>query len=507
MTVFIACSAIAFAVFAVLSAKCKLYEKDYNPEKKSHNALIFIVTGACGFLAFWIFHLLYKEGIAYPFTKSVASYSPYEQLFDALMKHQFRLDVEPARELAEMLNPYDWDARDELVVSYLWDRAYFEGSYYCYFGIAPILLVYFPFYFITKTLPSAQTACFIMSIISVAVISALTVKIQKLFLKRVNLCLLIFSIIAAQFGSLVFMVQSSADFYYTAVQSGILFLSLFLLFTLTAYEKKTVKAKSIYFALSAASLVFLVLSRPNMALFAVMAIPVYLNVLLSKDFKAKAKLCQVLSFAVPALIGAAFVMYYNYARFGNVLEFGSSYQLTVHDVRDYSLSAALLFPTLYYYFLKQPEFTAELPYLKIDFVNIIKEMSYDKYIYLTSTIGALSVPCNWAVFAAGPLYIGEKNRVKTGFVLSGAACVFVIAFVDMCLGGVNIRYLADIMLVLTLISSLVLVELLSEISKKKALKLIFFLICAVILLLSAAVGALLILNNERDYIFKLKRII
>jgi hypothetical protein len=503
MTLFISCSVAAFAVFAALSAIFGLYGKNYNSKKISHNALIFLCVGACGFLAYWIFHLLFKESIPYPFEGDLARYSPYEQLFDALMKHQLRLDVEPSPALAEMLNPYDWAARDELGVSYLWDRAYFEGSYYCYFGIAPVLLVYYPFYFVTKAVPSAQTVCFIMSFITVFVIAALTVKIQKLFLKEVNLFLLAFSIITVEFGSLVFMVQSSADFYYTAVQSGILFLALFLLTTLTAYEKKTVGSKCLFFALSAVSLVFLVLSRPNMALFALMGIPVYLNVLLNKDFSAKIKLRQVLSFAVPVCIGAAFVMWYNYARFGNVFEFGSVYQLTVHDVHEYSLSAALILPTFYYYFIKQPEIIGELPYLKISFVNIIKEMNYNGYVYLTSTVGALSLPCNWAIFASLPLYAGEKNKVKTGFVLSGAACVFVIAFVDMCLGGVNIRYLADIMLVMTLLATLVLVDLMNGITDKKALKLTVFLITVLILLLSATVGALLIINNERDYIMEL----
>ena len=61
MTLFISCSVAAFAVFAALSAIFGLYGKNYNSKKISHNALIFIVTGACGFLAYWIFHLLFQN--------------------------------------------------------------------------------------------------------------------------------------------------------------------------------------------------------------------------------------------------------------------------------------------------------------------------------------------------------------------------------------------------------------------------------------------------------------
>lgn len=502
--VFVICfAAAAVLLYSLLSAKLGLDRLDYNSKKFSHNALIFIATGVCLGVSVYIFHTLFKAGSPYPFEKNLTGYNAYEQLFDALMKHQLNIDVEPARELTEMLNPYDSTARDEAGFYYLWDRAYYNGNYYCYFGIAPVLLVYFPFYFITKTVPSAHTVCFIMSAVTVPVIAALTVKAQKLFLKKVNLPLLLLSVMTVEFGSLVFTVQSSADMYYTAVQSGILFLALFLLTTLWAYEEKTAARKSVSFFLSAVSLVLLVLSRPNLALFGAMAVPIYLNVLFCKEFSLKQKAAQVLSFAVPLCIGGVFVMWYNFARFGSAFEFGSSYQLTVHDVREYSLSLSLLIPTFYYYFTKLPTFTGIFPFIDMDFVNIIKKTGYEGYVYVTSTVGAFSLPVNLMIAASGPMMLFQKNKVKSGFVLTGAVCVFAVAFTDMCLGGVNIRYLADIMLVLTLLSVTVLLDLYNESTDKSKLRLMLFVMFSLVLILSAAVGFFMIFENERNYILNL----
>ena len=57
---------------------------------------------------------------------------------------QLYLEVEPPQWLVDMDNPYDKGARDELQKqtgeSYLFDVAYYEGHYYVYFGVLPVLL-------------------------------------------------------------------------------------------------------------------------------------------------------------------------------------------------------------------------------------------------------------------------------------------------------------------------------------------------------------------------------
>lgn len=56
-------------------------------------------------------------------------------------------DIDPG--LAELDNPYDPQIREDTGVSVHWDSAYYNGKYYMYFGIVPVLLVFAPYLAIT----------------------------------------------------------------------------------------------------------------------------------------------------------------------------------------------------------------------------------------------------------------------------------------------------------------------------------------------------------------------
>ncbi|MBE6827755.1 MAG: hypothetical protein E7514_03955 [Ruminococcaceae bacterium] len=495
---FIAVLIFAFAVFSLVSVKCGFYKTEYDSRNARHNALMVLGAVLLGCFSLVIFYLLKENSLMYPFAKPLINCNPYEQMFDALMKKQLYLDIEPEEALLRMANPYDTELRNSLGVSYLWDRAFYNGHYYSYFGIAPLILIYFPFYFITGKVPAPQTVCLIISLVFIPLCTALTVRVGRVFAKKVNLYILFFSVFACTSGSLIFMVQSSADFYYIAVASGLLFLAAFLYFTVCAHEKDEYKKKALYFFLSGISLVLLTASRPNLAIYFVTAVPVYLSVLFGKEFKISEKAVQVLSFAVPVTAGAAAIMYYNYARFGSVFEFGATYQLTVHDVGDYSFSPALIMPALYFYFFKMPRFTSEAPFLELPF---IRPDTGSKYLYVTSTVGAFAFLQNWVCVFSPAVLTGQKDRVKKGFIALSLICTLILAYYDICFAGINLRYLADISLVLILVSSVLLEDIYTNIKKEQTKKPAYIIILF-LMLLSFIFGLMLVLNNERDYLFK-----
>lgn len=500
MITFTLTATVILLVFFAFAAKYKLYDVTLDLNNRNHKALIILFGGLCVLASTAIFILLSKKSLVYPYTFDVKYYNAYEQLFDAFMKHQLNIDVAVDEKFSIMNNPYDWSERKLLDVSCLWDRVLFDGKYYSYFGIAPIILIYFPFWFITKKVPTAETVCFILSLIAITAIAFLFVKLIKIFTKKPNLFLTLFGVLAVELGSLVLMVQSSADMYYIAVESGIAFLSLFLLFTFCAYETKRCGKRCLYFALSGIALSFLVMSRPNMAIFFVVAIPVYFSTLLSKDYKISAKISQVIAFALPVIIGAAFVMWYNYMRFGSVLEFGAKYQLTVYDVSKYGFSAALILPSVYYYFIQFPLFEKTFPCLVLPFS---KPISYTGYLYATSTIGMFAFPSTWgALMLPATLHKTDKFK-KSVFTLAFLACV-VLAYFDMCFGGICIRYLCDIALVMILFSAVCLIDFYEVfINSKNTHKITAFIIISVVLISSVILGTMLVFNNERDNLIKL----
>ena len=142
-------------------------------------------------------------------------------------------------------------------------------------------------------MPSAATVCFIMFTVAVTAVALTYLKAVGIFCEKPNKALVFFGFAAVESGSLLFMLLTSADMYYTAVISGVCFLSLFMMFSLAPYEKKKTAAKCADFFFAGISLVLTVMSRPNMALMSVVMVPLYLNVLCRKDIKTKVKLLSV----------------------------------------------------------------------------------------------------------------------------------------------------------------------------------------------------------------------
>lgn len=73
----------------------------------------------------------------------------YARLGDALIHGSLSLDLPVPDALAELDNPYDFESRyaasDGGVNPVFWDHAFYQGKYYCYFGVVPALLLYVPY--------------------------------------------------------------------------------------------------------------------------------------------------------------------------------------------------------------------------------------------------------------------------------------------------------------------------------------------------------------------------
>ncbi|MCM1175425.1 MAG: hypothetical protein NC341_10295 [Blautia sp.] len=79
----------------------------------------------------------------------------YTNLAHALAQGMVSMDIDVDGRLLAAENPYDLTEREELdIKGYQWDYAYYEGKIYVYFGVAPVMLTYLPYYLLTgKDLP------------------------------------------------------------------------------------------------------------------------------------------------------------------------------------------------------------------------------------------------------------------------------------------------------------------------------------------------------------------
>lgn len=108
---------------------------------------------------------------------------------------------------------------------------------------------------------------------------------------------------------------------------------------------------------------------------------------------------------------------------------------------------------------------------------------------LPASLGLLGFPC---------VLTKKTENWKRATFLLGVIMPIAVAFLDMCLGGVNIRYLADIAFIAVLFGTLIIINLYSAVpDNQKAFKFTAYIIFTLILYVSAFVGFLTVFENER----------
>ena len=403
-----------------------------------------------------------RDQIAYPFENHMGAYNPYEQQFDAFMKGQLHIDLVPDKALSELKNPYDPNERDGIY--YLWDRAYYDGKYFSYFGVAPIITIYYPYYLINGALPADDVVSTAFAVMTALFFSMAAVKLWAMLGKKTPTWLLWVLTISALASTQIFLVmRGSTRFYYIATVSGMAFLSLFAWLFLCGIsgtvflekregreERKWIRPTIFAFAGIAYGLCFL--SRFNMALVAAFLIlPMLWFFIVRENGKfrnIKTVAVELFALALPVLIAVFAQLWMNYLRFDSLFEFGTSYQLTVSDVSKNRLRLSDLGYAIYHYFFQPLSFTEDFPLASLFYSRL---ESYGHFVYVDTGMGLFAIPFMWLLFAAVFVF-ADKNRsvgVKSTLFMAMVG-MLTVAWFDFCLGGVIFRYTCDLTVVAAL---------------------------------------------------------
>ncbi len=260
---------LALELILWLGSLFKLGRTPFDPSKLSHVAAVSFSLAVC-ILMTSVFCAVFVgkgENVAYPLEKGVNTYNPYIQQTDAFLKGQLHIDYPVPDKLLELENPYDYDSRKGIV--YLWDRAMYDGKYYSYFGVAPILNLYLPQYYLTDTLPSDETVVAFYTMMTVLFSTLFVVAYVVLYKKKVPVSLLCLGLLALVFSSnVLLMARGVQRFYYIAILAGMAYLAAFLFFLLLAVRCRNRVGRPLLFLLAGLSYAMLFLSRLNMALLA-----------------------------------------------------------------------------------------------------------------------------------------------------------------------------------------------------------------------------------------------
>ena len=291
----------------------------------------------------------------------------YHELAVAISEGHVYLDQEPPESLINMENPYDSAQReivmDESDSSYLFDHAYYDGKYYVYFGVLPVLIFYLPWYLITGSAFPTFLGVLITGIIFIfAVYRLMALLIQRFDSKKIPypVFLLLTTLFINSCG--VLAIIRRPDFYSLPIIMGVTLSILGLNCWLSSIRPDRILKGKIF--LGCLFMALVAACRPQICLGSLLIFPIFWDAVFRKRLLfSKKGLAPTLLAALPYVLVACGLMYYNFIRFGSPLDFGANYNLTTNDMTNRGIVAARLPIGLFTYLFQPPVITSQFPFI------------------------------------------------------------------------------------------------------------------------------------------------
>ncbi len=246
----------------------------------------------------------------------------YDMLANAFLRGSVALLEKPPEALMNLANPYDYLNREG--IDYIWDATYFNGKYYLYWGFVPALFAAAVKGLHPSTVEDQQLVFFFLS--GLAVIISVTFHwLRGRYFPRSPAWTTGFFTLTALLSLPLIWIVNRAMVYEAAIAGGQFFLLLGLYATIRAMDSQR---KSTWLFLSGLAWGAAVNSRANYALAVFWFVMLITIFLLFRLKKPSAWIKPLLFLFLPLLLSAFGFGWYNYTRFGSILETGHRYQLT-----------------------------------------------------------------------------------------------------------------------------------------------------------------------------------
>lgn len=374
-----------------------------------------------------------------------SQHNQYDELAQAFIKGKTYIDNDDVpQSLIDMENPYDTVARSKQSEasgdSYRWDVAYFDGHYYVYFGIIPLLLMYLPCRAIFDApFPSAVGIMAFALIFSIGVFKLLDLICKKKF-KSISVgTYLLTALTFVNCCGMAFLVKRP-DFYSVPIMTSMAFVvwGIYLWFK----GLNTDKNKLLNFFTGSLCMALSVGCRPQSVLICAIALPLFSGYFFKeKNLFRKQGIKELVTLAVPFVVIASGIMYYNFIRFGSPFDFGSAYNLTTNDVtrRGFSLGRTGL--GIFTYLFQTPSFNATFPFIE----EVSIETNYMGKTIAENCFGGLitSLPLLWFVFALPKAKKVLKGKKLFALTITLFLVGLALVIADTQAGGLLQRYYSD----------------------------------------------------------------
>lgn len=449
--------------FGLFSKKSKLHEIPMEDNQDKPMVKRIKIGVEVAYVIFGIIGILILNIKCGGYWSEFAYMSEYADLAESMSRGHYYLDYEVSDALREAENPYDYTYRDVNMIESSWDTAYFDGKYYCYFGVTPVLTLYLPYRVITGKDLNNVIAALIFSILTwIGATWFSRELIHRYFEKAPYWLWFAMSFIFGFNVQLTYLYQRP-DMYDIPILAGNAFAFLGLASWLKSLRCKYTKT---FMVIGSICLALLAGCRPQMLVIAFLAIPIFYEMLIQKSGYRFANWKKYgLAILLPFVIFAVFIMHYNYARFGSVFDFGANYNLTTNDMTRRGFHIDRLGSGVFSFLLQLPSTLSIFPFMIRS--NVATE-------YMGKTIAE---NVYGGIFATNIIFsfvvlIGYmKKRLeskKAGLlVISGAILGVIVCCVDATVAGVLQRYMGDFVILLGIPGVVIFGILLSEFWQEK----------------------------------------
>ena len=430
---------------------------------------------------------------------------------NAICNGKISLLEEPIKELTELENPYDFSARINAGIikdiDYKWDVALYNGKYYVYFGILPVLLIFIPYYIITKKYMLCATAVLIFSILAAISMKMLIKNIFNRFFKDVHFKFMVYSLLILLFGSQILILNGIPRFYEVPISAGIFFAIAGLNFMFLATEKE--KINYAYMFWSCLCLSLSVACRPTQIFSSLIILPIIVKIFINNIKKRKDIVKNILAVGIPYLTVGILLMWYNYVRFDSIFEFGASYQLTINDMSNLRSRFMTIGVGIVCNLLSIPFIVPSFPFV----CNHNNLLTFYGYYYIENMIGGLFilVPICFSIFSIYKILKKSKNKDLSQFVVILIVVGIVFCIISSMMGGSIQRYISDyawILIIAGICSFIEMYNMYNSEETKGMLKRIFGILTIYIIIINFCAGVIseksfMRYNSPEEY-YKLK---
>ena len=259
----------------------------------------------------------------------------YETMAYSLLEGHLYMDVEVSDELLAMDNPYDTEARESAHISWRGDHAFYNGHYYMYFGIVPVIILFLPYLVITGTSLTTYHATQIFTVFIILGFFVFFDFLRKRFFPTMSRAVYVIVSTGCAMASVWYFVTAPA-LYCTAISSAVcMMIWAFYFYFKAVFEDVTFNKKIIYAVFGALFGALSVGCRPPVAICNLVFIPLFVIFLQTNEITKK-DIKKIIAIFLPYIIIVGLIMIYNYVRFDSPFEFGQRYQLTLTDQHEYT---------------------------------------------------------------------------------------------------------------------------------------------------------------------------